>query len=210
MVDEVSDLKKRYNGAHIARKATSSGGDVKPVYVETFYTNDDGAIVLRIHNRDSERYDDELWDEDNFILGCPKVGMIFDGEKAYYMRRVPDRQWKGGYNKNVIRMGVLSGTEARELGLKSKVQSDPDIINFAYNPKYLTIDEGISSMKKGKIFSFPISRNFAVSQQVKSEYPVVFYKDWIVGWYKEEQVHLPNNTQHLIEELSQYVACRRV
>lgn len=209
MVDVVGDLNKRYGHVYIARKG-KNGGDSVPIYVESFYTNDEGRIVLRVYNQAEERFDDEVFVEDNYILGCPQVGMVSDGEKSYYVRRTPDRQWKGGYNKNVIRMGVLCSVEVRELGLNTKVQTDMDIVSFAYNPKYISVDEGIASMGRGKMFSFPISRKFAISQQVKSKYPVVFYKDWIVGWYQDGHAHLPENTQHLFEELSQYVACRRV
>jgi len=206
MVDEVRDLQASFNNVYIGRKEKGSG-EVTPVYVETFYTTDNGELMIRTL-KDGD-YKDSIFEKDDYILDCPQMGMLFDGEKVYYARRTPERQWKHGLNNNVVCMGLLSKVECRELNLKIHGLMDKEIINFIYNPKFVAMQDGVASMKGGKMYSFPLSRKFAVGIQNKSKYPVVFYKDWIVGWVQEDTIHLTDNTHHLFEELSQYAACRR-
>ena len=205
MVDEVRDLQARFNSVYIGRK--EKNGTITPLYVETFYTDDNGHPKIRVL-KDGD-YKDSIFERDNYILDCPRIGMLFDGEKAYYARRTPERQWKGGLNNNVVRMGILSKVECLELNLKIHGLMDKEIVNFIYNQTFVPLQEGLESMKRGKMFSFPLSRKFAVSIQNKSRYPVVFYKDWIVGWVRDDTIYLTENTHHLFEELSQYAACRR-
>jgi len=207
MVNVVRDLNSRLGNVHIGKKLKD--GKFKPIYVESFWQRDDGTIMLRIYNRDTEKSMDVEWVESEYLLDCPKVGMLFDGEKVYYASRTPQRQWKGGFTPNVVHLETLSAIETREMSLQSKPLNNTTIVNFAYNPEYIGLSDGIKSMVSGKIFSFPLSRKFAVSQKVGSKFPVVYYKSWIVGWVDGDTVVLPKGSAHLIEELSQYASCRR-
>ena len=209
MVDIVRDLNARFGRVYIAKK--SKGGNFKnePLFVDQFYTDDDGHIILRTVEREEGRHKDTKFNKDDYILDCPQVGMVSDGEKVFFLRRNPGRQWKGGYNNNVIRMSALSKREWREMSLKDCTHTSKNIIDFVYNPKYMTLADGLESMGNGKMFGFPLSRKFAISLKDKVKFPVVYYKEWIVGWVQDGVIHLTKNTHHLFEEISQYAACRR-
>ena len=208
MVDVVRDLNARYGRVYIAKKGKGGKKD-KPLYVDQFYTDDNGNLLIRTVNRETGKHNDVLFNEDDYILDCPQVGMVSDGEKVFFLRRSPDRQWKGGYNNNVIHMSALSKREWREMSLKDCNHTSIPIVDFVYNPKYTTLAAGLKSMGAGKIFGFPLSRKFAVSLKDKVKYPVVYYKEWVVGWVQEGVIYLTENTHHLFEEISQYAACRR-
>jgi len=209
MVDVVRDLNARYGRVYIAKKGKGGQKD-KPVYVDQFWSDDNGNTMIRtIDREEGERHKDVLFNEDDYLLDCPQVGMVSDGEKVFFLRRSPDRQWKGGYNNNVIHMSALSKREWREMSLKDCNHVNKDIVNFVYNPKYTLLADGLKSMGDGKVFGFPLSRKFAVSLKDGIKFPVVYYKEWIVGWVQDGVIHLTENTHHLFEEISQYAACRR-
>ncbi len=210
MVDIVRELNNRLSGSIVGQEGTGENGSTLPVQVDSFFKDHSDNLVVKVYCLEREEHFVQAFNEDEWVLDCPKVGMVFDGEKTYYTRRTPDRQWKGGYTSNVIRMEILNKVEVRELGLHIKGQTDKAILNFVFNPKYIPLVEGIESMKHGKFFSFPISSKFAVSLSKESKYPVLFYKNWIVGWVDGEEIHLPKAAHHLFEEVSQYSVCRRV
>ena len=205
MVDVVGDLNARFNRVYIAKKGDTN----EPRFVDQFYKDDNNRIVLRSYNTKREVHKDDIFNEDDYILDCPKVGMAFDGEKAFYISRTPDRQWKRGYNNNVIKMKTLSYKESREMNLAPREHISPEILNFVYNPKYIKMEDGLKSMADGKFFSFPIARKYAITLSDECKFPVVIYKEWKVGWVEEGVIQLTKSTNHLYEELSQYTACRR-
>lgn len=210
MVDEVQDLNARFSRVFIGLKPTGTRKRVEPKFVDSFWEDDNGNIIVRLYDRQKEQYKEVKWVEKDYILDCPQVGMISDGEKVYYASRSPQRQWKRGYTPNVVHLELLSQRESREMNLITKGITSPEITLFAYNPEYTSLSDGLSSMKRGEVFSFPLSRKFAIGQKAGSKYPVIYYKSWIVGWAEGEILCLPENCAHLFEELSQYAVCRRV
>lgn len=206
MPNEVNDLNSRFNNVHIAKK--EADGTLTPKYVETFYVDDNGNTKVRFMDRETGHHNDVIWSEDDYELDCPRVGMVFDGEKVAFLKRTPERQWKRGYTTNVVRTNHLNQREAREMGLESVDQSSVKIIKYVYNPTYIPMEAGMRGLSTGKLFSFPLSNKFAVVLKGDYKYPVVFYKEWIVGWVEDGTVVLTAKTKHLIEELSQYATCR--
>ena len=212
MVDVVGDLNARLSRVFIGELPEEKGGKIIPRYVDSFYRGDAKGrpVMARFYNRPTESYKDVVWDAKKYLVDCPKVGMCSDGEKVYYITRTPHRQWKGGFTSNVLHLEPLSHMEFREIGLPKKEVTHEIMVDFAYNPEYTKLEDGLESMKKGKIFSFPLSRKFAIGQKIKAKYPVVFYKSWVIGWVRDGVIDLPKSSSHLFEELSQYAACRRV
>lgn len=202
MANVAADLHARLSNSWVGKKGNDEEG-VVPHWVDSIY-EDDGDIYIRT-NKELVKFN-----EDDWILDCPKVGMVSDGEKVYYQRRIPDRQWKRGYNRNVIRMSVLSQSEVEEMGLSITDYNDEKIVGFVFNQKFTPFTDGLREIAEGKLFSFPLSQKFAVGLRLEDEFPVVYYKNWVVGWVEDDVVRLPENAHHLFEELTQYAACRRV
>jgi len=209
MVDEVAFLNERFGRVIIARKG-KDGKENTPIKVSQFYTDDDRRTVLRYQDLGGDRERDELFDEDNYILDCPQVGMTQYGAEVLYLRRVPERQWKRGYTENIVRSEPLVPVEKREVGIGNVRLSNRGIVNFVYNPKYMSIGDGLDGMSKGELFSFALSRKFAIGLKWDSKFPILLYKEWVVGWVEDREVVLPKQSHHLFEELSQYVVCRRL
>lgn len=209
MVDAVRDLGSYLSRVYIGKKPSGTRKNIEPLYIDQFWAHDDGSTMVRFYNRETDKFKDVKWNEDDYLLDCPQVGMVSDGEKVYYISRSPQRQWKRGYTPNVLHLELLSKYEAREMSLAPKPLFDKAIVSFAYNPEYTSLSDGLESMKRGKMFSFPLSRKFAVGQKANSLHPVVYYKSWIIGWVEDDTIILPKNTSHLYEELSQYAKCRR-
>jgi len=211
MVDQVRFLNQRFKDVIIAIKRKSNIGKVIPIRVHKFLNDDeDGTIIIRYNNIGSDNIVETTFYEDDYILDCPKVGMVGIGKKTMYLRRIPERQWKRGYNSSIIRGETLCNKENIEMGLNRVNIMNNSIVDAIYNPDYPNFNEALNDMIKGKLLSFPISRKFAVGLNYDAAFPVIYYKEWVVGWVDEGTIMLPEKTHHLYEELSQYTECRRV
>ena len=208
MVDEVRFLQQRIQGVVIAKKG-KEGVDNTPIRVTRVFDDGEGNAMLRYYKLDEEKEREVEFVEEDYLLDCPQVGMSQVGNSVIYLRRIPERQWKRGYTENVVRADSISYRESREVGLPTIRLMDKRLINFLYNPKYMSMSDGLVSMREGKMFSFAISRKFAIGMNFKAKFPLVFYKEWTVGWVDEDTIILPPPSHHLFEELSQYTVCRR-
>lgn len=210
MVDEVRFLNQRFGNVIIA-KIGKEGEDNIPIKVDQFYGGGSkGSIILRYGNVNGEEREDTPFKPDDYILDCPRVGMVFAEKRTVYLTRIPDRQWKRGYNGNIIRLEYLCSSEVREMGYRLLNRMETKIVKFVYNPEYIDFNVGMDKLLNNKLFNFPISMKYAVGITSKYKYPIVFYKSWQVGWVDGGVVFLPKETHHLFEELSQYAECRRV
>ena len=207
MVDQVRELGKHFQGVVIALKKKDKN---VPIRVHRFHQDDERRIVIRYNVLGSDNMTDVIFKEEDYILDCPQVGMTQVQGKVVYLRRVPERQWKRGYTENIVRSEQLSDKEFREVGLSPIRVTHKDLIKEVYNTTYTNMGNGMIDLLKGKIFSFAISRKFAIGLKWNSKFPVVYYKEWVVGWVEEGTIILPQKAHHLFEELSQYTSCRRV
>lgn len=210
MVDQVRFLNKRFQNVIIGKKPEKEGKKIVPVKVVGFLSDDEDNILLRYYNVGGENENIVVFKESDYLLDCPQVGMLQVGERVVYLRRVPERQWKRGFTENVIRSEPLSNLESRELGYPIARINTKSAVSLIYNPKYLSMENGLSKLSAGKLLSFAISRKFAISLKWDAEFPVVYYKDWVIGWVDEGVICLPKQVHHIFEELSQYSECRRV
>jgi len=204
--DEVQDLHARISRVWVGR-VTDEG--VVPEYVESFYMGHQNTPMLRTYDRDAEEHKDYPYVEDEWLFECPQVGMVSDGTSVMYLNRIPERQWKMGYTNNVVRTNQFNHWEIREMRLPMMDVTDQKVLDFVYNPKYTSMADGLSSMDRGDVLGFPLSRTFAVSLKRTAKWPVLHYKEWTVGWVEDGVACLHEETQHLFEELSQYTECRR-
>jgi len=212
MVDEVRFLNQRFQSVHIGLLPKEDGGKVNPLLVVKFYWGDDphGIMIRYINIMNNSDTEDHLFNEGDYMLDCPKTGMVQSGKCATYIKRVPDRQWKRGYNTNIIRRTVLSYYEADMSQIRLKGMEHKTTVNSVYNPTHTTLLAGLQGFKDGSLLSFTVSNKFAIGIKRDSKFPILYYKEWEVGWVDGEETILPKKSHHLFEELSQYLICRRV
>jgi len=206
MVDIVRELNKRLKGSWVGVKTEKA---TLPFMVMGFEHTDNGELGIIL--RDTRKRTTTLkFDENLLVLDCPQLGMVFDGEKTAYIRRIPNRQWKRGYNGDIISVNYLEADGFHHIGLSAKSYEAAAILNFIFNPNYYPFNEAIKLIENGDKFSLPISRKFAISCKMDSQYPVVYYKEWLIGWVEKGVIQLPTTSHHLYEELSQYAQCKKV
>lgn len=204
------DLETRYSNSVLGRKADD---EVLPFMVSTFTEEERGKIYVHGYFAAKTKWSTTLksfeWKPKEWVLDSPKLGLFNIDGVAVHLKRSPRRQYKRAYSvKNITKVDPLD-KEYRYTRRKSIRPDNIGLLKEIFNPNYPSPQEAIEKINSFCYLSIAFNSTFGFGLKRGSAYPVVIYKDNVVGVLIEDEVELFKEYEHLREQLSQYVTCRR-
>lgn len=187
-------------------------GKVQPLHVIQFVKSKE---VYRVKGvlLDNGTTREMTADVESLVFEKPVGGLINFDESVFFTTYIPNRQWKRGYRYRNISLVRPFADEEAVAGARGRnaLTNDPRFIEAFFMPTYPSPRAAIAQVRSLDVLARAFSRKFAVG--IKDGYPdlQLFYKYHHVGRITDNDTVLLNeNSEQLIEELSQYLPCEVV
>jgi hypothetical protein len=204
MVDVAREYNRKYNNTWVGAKVE---GVIKPVFITGVSESEQG---LRWDDMNGNRYRMPAARlQEHFQLYPTTFGMLEVSGCLFYIWKNPHRQWKAGYITDNMSMKSLQAREMELVGKKKVKKDAAGVLNFIFSPRYITVENGLKLLNRGKTLGFVINSKYAIGIKRGHTNPILFYKVSEVGTLNEDNsIDLKKEFHHLYEELSQYIPCK--
>lgn len=139
---------------------------------------------VRTHNI-SMKWKEDLISSDNpdLFLEHPEIGMVQGDTSIAYLMRKAVRQRNRGYCPRYTTAWVPNIELFRQVtGTNSEAYSGSHRTVWGiYNPKYTDITTALTKLEEGECFGFALSRLLGVAVEDGRKFPLISYRDDIIG-----------------------------
>lgn len=186
VVDNPEDFSRYFSGSYIARR---ENGLLVPFYVRAQFPVDNGRdaqveLYEWIGGRKLNslvRFSTIL---EQYKITCPRLGTISTSDSVVYITLVPSRQYKKGLAEERVKIHRFMETP--------KLPMFHDLVTYIFNPVYFPPEVLLKKLEDGERIGGALSPNLGIFVSNNARYPMLVYKNNVVGEIKEDEVKLLN------------------
>lgn len=180
------DINRTYYGCWLGKRKRD--GSIEPIQIAEAHSSNElryvGAGGGSIKTIDINH--------PSLVLSFPDSGVyqVSEGVAAYVSRRA-ERQWHRGIRERALR---ISGGTSR---------FSNELVQAMLNPSYTELQDALAIVRETGNKSVALSRNFWLRSMRTAEYPLIYFRDRIVGEIRSDtETVIPNpQIQKLYEEV---------
>lgn len=143
------------------------------------------------------KWEEKLADQENpmVVLDHPPIGLIQADQTCVYLQRKPARQRNRGYCPRYTEPWVPNIELIRYItgGPGSGFTGSNSVLWHIYNPKYTNLHSALLLLQEGNCFGFALSRLLGVCIEDSRKYPLISYRDDVVGYVEHDERIIVND-----------------
>ena len=181
------------------------------------YVKDDGEVLpFRLMRARNSGFEGELFtkgkykvevlkvDHTAFAWSFPELGYVNVDNVCVFLSRKAGRYYTRGFNERHVSSTFSFRGELRELGAGKRYNDSGNakVMYSLMNREFDDFHTALNQVIDGDYLARAFNKEWCVGVKRFSEYPVIFYKDNMVGYFADGAAKIAKNSSFLKESLS--------